>query len=136
MLVVASPNKLPYTHIDVDRYEGFSVRLSLDHSKVLAAFFDETRLTILELLRGGEKCASNLLEQVNIGQSTLSHHMKVLVKSGIVTSRKAHKWTYYSISESGKGRVIEMLKQLESLFKNEVTEQPKLENTDLRRSST
>jgi len=101
------------------------MQLSLDYTRIFSAFFDKTRLTILELLRSGEKCASSLLEQVSIGQSTLSHHMKILVKSGIVIKRKAHKWTYYSISESGKARVIEMLKQLESLVKDEVTEQPK-----------
>ena len=87
----------------------------LENTKVFAAFFDETRLSILELLRSGEKCASMLLEQVSVGQSTLSHHMKVLVESGIVKARKAHKWTYYSISDQGKKRVMDMLKQLESL---------------------
>jgi len=98
------------------------MQLSLGNNKIFTAFFDETRLNILELLRGGEKCASKLLEQVSIGQSTLSHHMKVLVDSGIVTARKAHKWTYYSISESGKKCVMEMLKRFESLLGNEVSE--------------
>ena len=89
---------------------------------IFTAFFDETRLRILELLRDGEKCASMLLEQVNIGQSTLSHHMKTLVESGIVTARKAHKWTYYSICDSGKKSVMDMLKQLEDLIGYETKE--------------
>ena len=88
----------------------------LSNIKLFSAFFDETRLRILELLRDGEKCASTLLEQVSVGQSTLSHHMKTLVESGIVTARKAHKWTYYSICESGKNSVMDMLKQLEDLI--------------------
>ena len=90
-----------------------------ENEKVFTAFFDETRLKILELLRSGEKCASMLLEQVSVGQSTLSHHMKILVESGIVSSRKANKWTYYSICDSGKKCVMDMLKQLESLMGNE-----------------
>ena len=46
-----------------------------DHAKVFKAFCDEKRLRILELLRGGEKCACKLLENLDIGQSALSYHM-------------------------------------------------------------
>ena len=63
-------------------------------ARVFKAFCDANRLTILELLQGGEKCACKLLEELNIGQSTLSHHMKVLCDSGIVIGRKEGKWTH------------------------------------------
>ena len=76
------------------------------------AFCDETRLKVLDILRSGEKCASVLLEQVSVRQSTLSHHMKILVESGIVTVRKAHKWKYYSICESGRQYAFELLNKL------------------------
>ena len=59
---------------------------------IFKAFCDENRLMILEMLRDGEKCACVLLERLNISQSTLSHHMKILVDSGIVVSRKDGKW--------------------------------------------
>jgi DegV family protein with EDD domain len=75
------------------------------------AFCDTTRLKILELLRSGEKSASMLLENVDTVQSTLSHHMKILVESRIVTARRSGKWTYYSISENG-GRYAERLLKL------------------------
>jgi len=91
----------------------------LENAKVFMAFCDETRLKVLEILRNGEKCASMLLAQVNVGQSTLSHHMKILIECGIVTARKVHKWTYYSICESGKQCVMDMLNHLASLFENE-----------------
>jgi len=90
-----------------------------EDGKIFAAFFDETRLKIIDVLRNGEICATKLLEQVNVGQSTLSHHMKILVDSGIVTVRKAHKWKYYSICANGKKCVMEMLKKLELLIGNE-----------------
>jgi ArsR family transcriptional regulator len=93
-----------------------------ENTKLFAAFFDETRLKILELLRNGEKCASMILEQISVGQSTLSHHMKILVESGIVTVRKAHKWRYYSICDNGKKIATEMLKQLELLMGNKTDE--------------
>ena len=41
------------------------------------------------------------IEKINISQSTLSHHMKILCESGVVKKRKEGKWTYYSISKCG-----------------------------------
>ena len=70
-------------------------------AKVFKAFCDENRLQILGLLRSGEKCACKLLDELQIGQSTLSHHMKILCDSGIVTGRKEGKWMHYSISSEG-----------------------------------
>jgi ArsR family transcriptional regulator len=83
-----------------------------ENAKVFKAFCDEKRLKILELLRGGEKCACVLLEQLDLGQSGLSYHMKILVESGIVESRQEGKWTHYQISTKGSARAVDLLKQL------------------------
>lgn len=82
------------------------------HAKVFKAFCDEKRLLILELLRGGEKCACVLLEQLDLGQSGLSYHMKILVESGIVESRQEGKWTHYKISAKGSAYAVSLLKEL------------------------
>lgn len=71
------------------------------NARVFKAFCDEKRLAVLELLQDGEKCACELLEKMDISQSTLSHHMKILCESGIVTGRKDGKWMHYSINKSG-----------------------------------
>jgi len=76
------------------------------------AFCDVTRLKILQLLREGEKSASDLLEKLDSGQSTLSHHMKSLVDSGVVAARKDGKWTYYSINEDGAHYAARLLRYL------------------------
>ena len=73
-----------------------------DSARIFKAFCDENRLTILEMLQSGEKCACVLLEKLNITQPTLSHHMKILVDSGIVTARKESRWMYYSIKRAAK----------------------------------
>ena len=86
-------------------------------AKVFKAFCDETRLMVLGLLQTGEKCACDLLEAVEVGQSTLSHHMKILVESGIVSTRKDGKWTYYSISEQGSQIAMKMLANLTTVDK-------------------
>lgn len=70
-------------------------------TRIFKAFCDEKRLNILKLLQSGEKCACSLLEELDIGQSTLSHHMRILCDSGVVTARKQGKWSYYSINEQG-----------------------------------
>ena len=78
------------------------------------ALCDEKRLSILELLKGGEKCACVLMEELNIAQSALSYHMKILCESGIVTSRQEGKWTHYTISKSGREYAIKRLTELTS----------------------
>lgn len=73
------------------------------------AFCDENRLQILSLLQSGEKCACKLLEEMQITQPTLSHHMKILCDAGVVNSRKEGKWMHYSISADGMQNVKEFL---------------------------
>ena len=84
----------------------------LDNAKIFKAFCDENRLQVLELLQSGEKCACVLLEDLKIGQSTLSHHMKILCESGIVTGRREGKWTYYSFSVQGVQTAKKLLGEL------------------------
>ena len=81
---------------------------------IFKALCDEKRLSILELLKGGEKCACVLMEELNIAQSALSYHMKILCESGIVTSRQEGKWTHYTISKSGRDYAIKRLTELTS----------------------
>lgn len=83
-----------------------------EHAKVFKAFCDDKRLRILKLLRGGEKCACVLLEQLDLGQSGLSYHMKILVESGVVESRQEGKWTHYKISKKGSTYAKELLDSL------------------------
>ncbi|WP_312425907.1 ArsR/SmtB family transcription factor [Lacrimispora sp.] len=81
-------------------------------AKIFKAFCDGQRLAILELLQDGEKCACELLEELDITQSTLSHHMKILCDSGIVAGRKDGKWMHYSISESGTEHVKILINEI------------------------
>ncbi len=91
-----------------------------EQAKVFKALCDDKRLRILELLRGGEKCACVLIERLGIGQSALSYHMKILVESGVVESRQDGKWTHYKISGKGSAYAGELLKKL--TMPNSVTE--------------
>lgn len=76
------------------------------------AFCDENRIKILQLLSSGEKCACRLLEELDVTQPTLSHHMKILCDSGIVIGRKEGKWMHYSISQEGMECAVGFLTEL------------------------
>lgn len=81
-------------------------------TSVFKALCDENRLRILKLLQSGEKCACILLDDLQITQPTLSHHMKILCDSDIVVGRKEGKWTYYAISPDGASAAIKCLQEL------------------------
>ena len=94
----------------------------MDQKKMAAIFKalgDENRIRILELLTGGEKCACRLLEELNISQPTLSHHMKILCESGIVIGREEGKWTHYQISSYGSEKAIELLKEITTVVETD-----------------
>src|SRR6476646_4830867 len=61
------------------------------------ALSDETRLEIIELLRGGERCVCELTDTLDAAQSRLSFHLRVLKDAGIVRDRKDGRWVHYEL---------------------------------------
>lgn len=82
------------------------------NAKIFKAFCDPNRLAVLELLQSGEKCACVLLEKLDVTQSGLSYHMKILCESGIVNGRQDGKWMHYSINEKGRIDILQLLSEL------------------------
>lgn len=83
-----------------------------EYLRVFRALTDENRIRILRLLCRGELCAYDMLGDLDISQPTLSHHMKILCASDIVSNRKAGKWHYYSINDEGCAKAGELLQKL------------------------
>ncbi|MBB6624198.1 ArsR/SmtB family transcription factor [Clostridium gasigenes] len=69
-----------------------------DNAKIVKALSDGNRMKIVDILSCGEKCACDILEHFEFTQPTLSHHMKVLMECGVVSSRREGLWTYYSLN--------------------------------------
>jgi ArsR family transcriptional regulator len=69
-----------------------------ENYKVLKALSDVNRMKIINTLTNGEMCACKILEDFNIKQPTLSHHMKVLTECGLVISKKEGKWMHYLLN--------------------------------------
>ena len=79
---------------------------------IFKALCDEKRLRIIALLKNQEKCACSLIEDMQIGQSSLSYHMKILCESGIITSRQDGKWTHYRINPEGCAYALKRLQKI------------------------
>ena len=77
---------------------------SSDPSRAVAALRfralgDETRLRILEHLVAGERSVSDLIVLVDVGQSLMSHHLRILREAGLVIDRRDGRWIHYAIAE-------------------------------------
>ena len=79
---------------------------------IFKALSDPNRLMILEYLKEGERCACVILEQLQITQSTLSYHMKLLTDSNIVNARKEGKWMHYSLNRERIGELNQYVSDL------------------------
>lgn len=75
------------------------MRCRCDKTPVIKALADDTRLKIVEILSGGELCACDILEKLDITQPTLSYHMKILSESGVVAARRTGAWMIYSLNK-------------------------------------
>jgi ArsR family transcriptional regulator len=58
---------------------------------------DVTRLHIIELLTQRERCVSELQQVMEVVQSTISFHLKVLKDAGLARVRRDPPWTYYAL---------------------------------------
>ena len=82
-------------------------------AQTFKALGDENRLTIMNLLNDEEMCACKLLAALNICQSTLSHHMKILCDANLVKYRKVGKWMYYSVNEEKTHEISHLMEMID-----------------------
>jgi DNA-binding transcriptional ArsR family regulator len=79
---------------------------------LLAATADPTRLSILRQLSAeGAVCACSFTDCCDIGQPTMSHHLKVLREAGWVTSERRGTWIWYSLRPEAAARFTELAGQ-------------------------
>lgn len=65
---------------------------------VLKALGDVTRLRILESLLVGEKCVTDLVQELRCSQPHASHHLRILRDSGLVEGHREGKQVCYRVS--------------------------------------
>jgi len=98
-----------------------SADASLD--RALHAIADPTRRRILQALRDGKSasqppgkhdgpclCAGDIEERMHLSQPTISHHMTILTKAGLVDATKQGQWRWYRRNEKALRHVVKMLR--------------------------
>ena len=90
-------------------------------AELFKALADPSRLKVLRLLaqppvndcaQAGSVCACDLETHLGLSQPTVSHHMKLLVRAGLVTATKRGKWTDYALNPDGFEQAREVLSAL------------------------
>lgn len=71
--------------------------------KKQAEFFkalgDENRLKILKMLAEKDMCVCEIIDELNVSQPAISHHLKTLKQAGVVEDRREGKWIFYSLNQ-------------------------------------
>src|SRR5712692_5014847 len=89
-------------------------------NRMLQAIADPTRRRILHALkeRGGCSigkdvglCASDIEQRIQRSQPTISHHMSILRKAGLVEGKKLGQWMWYRRNESALREFARILKE-------------------------
>jgi ArsR family transcriptional regulator len=87
----------PVAYPDVDRERAGRL------AQVAKALGDPIRLQLVDVLRqhAGKVCVCELTPLFDVGQPTVSHHLKVLRDAGIVASERQGLWAYYYVLPEG-----------------------------------
>jgi ArsR family transcriptional regulator len=82
--------------------------------KLLSALADPTRLQIVEMLAGLDEplCVCDITSQFDLGQPTISHHLRVLREAGLVNWEKRGLWVYYTLNHAAMRQVSDYLGRL------------------------
>lgn len=97
--------------------------VNLLHAHVCQALADPKRILILYALAEGPKYVSELAEQLDIPQPTVSRHLKVLRDRSLVETEREGAAVYYSLTDK---RVIEALDLLRAILANTLNQQAEL----------
>jgi ArsR family transcriptional regulator, arsenate/arsenite/antimonite-responsive transcriptional repressor len=84
-------------------------------ARLFQALSDQTRLSILDRLRHGERCVCELTDALDAAQSRLSFHLKVLKDAGLVTDRREGRWMYYTLNPDALAEIGELVDVLASV---------------------
>ncbi len=115
-------NSLPAEFLD-GRKPAYYIRLgeyimqtkrSQAVNRTFRAVADPTRLRILNLLRGKERCVCELVEALRIPQPKASRHLAYLRRVGLVSVRKQGLWKYYRLAAAGNTFHAKLLECLAS----------------------
>ncbi len=83
-----------------------------DFSELFKALSDPTRRSILQLLRSRPLTPSDILGKLQVSQPTLSHHLDILKRAGLVDAEREGQFIRYSLNMSVFDMAVEYLMQI------------------------
>ncbi len=84
-----------------------SVTTEADIGEVLKVLSEPLRWKIVQLLAAEELCVCHLVDELDIPQPLVSHHLAALRRAGLVESEKWRYWTYYRLRPERLATVAE-----------------------------
>lgn len=81
-------------------------------AKIFKALGDPTRLRIVEILCGGEKCVCKIIPETNKSQPTVSIHLRILTEAGLLKHRKEGLSVYYKLSNPEIKKLMRCCKKI------------------------
>jgi ArsR family transcriptional regulator, cadmium/lead-responsive transcriptional repressor len=85
-------------------------------AKLFRGFADPSRLALLEALREGERCVSELVVATGLTQSNVSGHLACLRDCGLVLSRQEGRFVYYRLADPRVAEVLGNAHAIVALF--------------------
>ena len=92
-------------------------------AEILKALAQPTRLKILELLRGRERCICEIVPAINGEQSNISRHISLMQKTHLISTRKDGVRLMVRVRDP---RIFDLLDQVGAILKSQINEQSKL----------
>jgi ArsR family transcriptional regulator, arsenate/arsenite/antimonite-responsive transcriptional repressor len=81
---------------------------------ITKALADENRTRVLMFLRDRELCVCQIMEMLGLAPSTVSTHLNVLHRAGLLESRKEGRWIYYRLpGEDAPSHVRDIIRWLQ-----------------------
>ncbi|WP_246055570.1 ArsR/SmtB family transcription factor [Glutamicibacter uratoxydans] len=88
---------------------------ALQAAQILKAVADPNRLRLLSIVKNGPSdgtCVCDLTGPLQLGQPTVSHHLKILVDSGLLAREKRGTWAYYTLVPHALQKAAELITEL------------------------
>ena len=73
---------------------------------IVSQLSDSTRLRILWILCHSEECVTNIAAAIGMSDPAVSHHLRILKKTGLATSRRIGKEVHYKIANTEEARLV------------------------------
>lgn len=80
----------------------------IDLAELYKIFGDSTRVKIINVLINNELCVGDIVKNINVSQSAVSHQLRILKSSKLVNYRKDGNLMYYSLADDHVKKIFEL----------------------------